>query len=103
MISHRFIGCWNSSHCGKKCNDHRKGVASIFSEVRTSHQMPLSPLYPTPHQGKVTYCKPKRLWRLLVIWKILFRFFEFIDLSKPIALMTQGYVYRRTEMRESKK
>ena len=31
-----------------------RGVASIFSEVRTTHQMPLSPLYPTPHQGKVT-------------------------------------------------
>ena len=30
------------------------GVASIFSEVRTNHQMPLSPLSPTPHQGKVT-------------------------------------------------
>ena len=31
-----------------------QGRSQYFSEVRTTHQMSLSPLYPTPHQGKVT-------------------------------------------------
>ena len=39
-----------------------RGVARIFSEVRSTHQMPLFHLPPTTHQypQRQSYCKPKR-------------------------------------------
>ena len=72
---------------------------------------PLCPLPPTPYPPHPLMNVPKRKVSVsLSVYhvskyfeKFFVAFFEFIDLGKPIALMTKGYIYKRTEMRESKK